>query len=309
MKSLQLLAALLSFITPPQIATAEPFATTRPSRIGDMHYVRASYSVKGKQNDRTVIMGRVKVLTVDSAGVETSAALEIEKSARIVDGVEHQLIPPGETMLLKRVDGKRIDLLRRNGDALPPEITRYARLVTGLRGESDDLDFWNGGQAVDEARLRKIIATADFSMDSVRSESRAAPGEFVGRLSIPKLVGRGADAPLKYGTFAAECRWRAQDGQLERYRRTRWVLHEKRGAAGELTTRIVEIVGIESIAVQPWWAKSTEEVARDAADFAATNDPLLGFYCERDAAAVRTAAENSPAAFDKDEITSLLRMK
>src|SRR4051794_11708208 len=104
MKWLYLLAAVLSLWCVPRIGVAEPFATTRPSRIGDMRYVRASYCVTGKQSDRTVIMGRVKVLTVDSAGVETFGALEIEKCARIVDGVEQQLIAAGETMLLNRVD-------------------------------------------------------------------------------------------------------------------------------------------------------------------------------------------------------------
>jgi hypothetical protein len=308
MKWLHLLAAVLLLWGVPHVASAEPFATTRPSRIGDARYVRASYRVDGKQSDRTVIMGRVKVLTVDSAGVETSGALEIEKCARIVDGVEQQLIPADQTMLLKRVDGKRIDLLRGNGDALPPEITRYTRLVTGLRGGSDDLDFWKGSEQVDETTLRRILATVDFATASVRSETRATPGEFCGRLSIPKMVGKTDKSPLVNGTFAVECRWRIGD-QLQRFRRTRWVLHEKRGGAGgELTTRTVEIVGIESATPEVWWVKSEEEVAREAARCAATNDPLLGFYSTREAGAALTAT-TLPAAFEKDEITSLIKMK
>ena len=114
-------------------------------------------------------------------------------------------------------------------------------LVSGLRGGADDLDFWDGDK-VNEARLRKIIATADFEMASVESQTSVKDGQFIGRLRIPKMVGK-PNATFADGTFDVECRWRIDDRGLERFRHTHWVLRDR----GETTkTREVEIIGIEA---------------------------------------------------------------
>ena len=65
---------------------------------------------------------------------------------------------------------------------------------------------------------------------------------------------------------------------------------------GGVAGSVVEIVGIESDTPEPWWAKRADEVVREAARRAATDDPLLGFFCVRDGgrsvqAALREAAD------------------
>ena len=306
-------------------AGADLFPSTMPARVGSERYVRAAYRRCGTQDERTVIRGRIAVLGVDAGGNETSGTLHVERCARIVNGVEHQLVPPGQRLLIKRPHGGgQNEFFHEDGRPLGREISRWVSLVSGLRAGADDLDFWQRGESsvdwpVDEKKLRRVIATADFDMSSIRSETRAAAGDVTARLSIPKMVGKAKQSPLVDGTFAVECRWRL--GQtLQRFRRTRWVLHENRSGGDEatpaLTTRIVEIVGIESDTPDPWWAKGTQDVRDEAVRFAGSDDPLLGFYCLRQAEpalkeALRSAADASLFEFQfrEDDVTSLLKIE
>lgn len=208
---------------------------------------------------RTILRGHVKVLGRDEGGNETAGLLKVEKCVRVVDGVEKELVRAGETLLVKRSDGKNY-FYYESGEPLGKDEFRYVSLVSGLRGGADDLDFWDGDQ-VNEARLRKIIATADFDMAAVESKTSVKDGQFIGRLRIPRMVGK-PNATFKDGGFDVECRWRVGERGLERFRHTHWVLRDRNAA--EDVTREVEIIGIEAHSPAAADAVFDEWTKRDA---------------------------------------------
>jgi hypothetical protein len=283
-------------------ALAADLPTTVPARVGSERYVRASWT---KDNERIAIRGHIRVLEVEPGGDEMRGLLTVESCWRSVGDERSDLVAPGTKLIIKRAAGK-IDFFYEDERSLESEKVRWLRYICGLRGGPDDLDFWDG-EKVNEARLRKILATADFPIESVRSEHRVEDDDEFARLSVSKLVGKASNSKLKDGNFAVECRWRIREGQLERFRRTRWVLHDQDDPA---TAREFEIVGIESSTPQPWWAKTREDVAARAVRLAKESDPLLGFYCRRAAQdEVQSITPNHTLTFDEDEITGLLKIR
>ena len=218
-------------------AAQDRFPSTIPATAGSERYVRAMYR---RGEDRTILRGHVKVLGRDEGGNETAGLLKVEKCVRVVDGAEKELVRAGEVLLVKRSNGKNFFYLE-SGEPLGKDELRYVSLVSGLRGGADDLDFWDG-EKVNEARLRKVIANADFDMAAVESQTRVVDGQFIGRLAIAKMVGK-PNGTFKDGTFDVECRWRIDDKGLERFRHTHWVLRERGESA---KPREVEIIGIEA---------------------------------------------------------------
>ena len=283
-------------------ALAADLPTTVPAKVGSERYVRASWT---KDSERIAIRGHIKVLEADPGGDEKRGLLTVETCWRSVGDARSDLVAPGTKLIIKRAAGKN-EFFYEDDRPLEQDSFKWLRYVAGLRGGPDDLDFWDG-EKVNEARLRKILATADFPIESVRSEHRVKDNDEFARLSVPKLVGKPSDSGLKDGNFAVECRWRNRDGQLERFRRTRWVLHDQDDPAA---AREFEIVGIESSTPQPWWANTREQVAAQASRLAKGNDPLLGFYCWRAAQnELQCVTPNDTLLFDEDEITGLLKIR
>jgi hypothetical protein len=283
-------------------ALAADLPTTVPARVGSERYVRASWT---KDNERIAIRGHIRVLEVEPGGDEKRGLLTIETCWRSVGGERSDLVVPGTKLIIKRAAGKN-EFFYEDERPLEQDSSKWLRYVAGLRGGQDDLDFWDG-EKVNEARLRRILATADFPIESVRSEHRVEDTDEFARLSVPKLGGKASNLKLKDGNFAVECRWRIHEGQLERFRRTRWVLHDQDDPAA---AREFEIVGIESSTPQPWWANTREEVTAQASRLAKGNDPLLGFYCWRAAQdELQSVTLSHTLLFDEDEITGLLKIR